>query len=88
VGVQGIYRFPASVARRCGQGLFCIYETPQADQPGHADILLTAAQFQDDKARKSATFDLGKELQPYFQTVDEYGLPALARIREQGKRLV
>lgn len=95
VRVEGIYKFPASLARSHGLAAkaelgdpryFGIYETRQDRQPAHADVLLAGNRFADERGRRDAAFELGRSLQPFFQTTSAFGMPALSRISQPGQK--
>jgi hypothetical protein len=71
---------PSGQVRR----LFCVYETPEPEFPSHADILLTASNFQSNNARKKQAFDFGASISPLFVRAEDYKEADLVGIKYQG----
>lgn len=93
IEVAGVIRFPAIAARSraftapSGQvrRLFCVYETPEPDFPSHADILLTAGNFQSGNARKRQAFAFRDDVSKFFIRAADYDKAELAGIKYQGE---
>lgn len=95
VTIIGVLRFPASLARsrRFPAGSehedkpkYCIYETPIAEYPSHADVLITATRFTSKNKRKNDAFELFGELQLLFVAAADYGKVNLSDITSLGEK--
>jgi hypothetical protein len=95
VTVAGVLRFRADLVRsrrfpagsdNSDKPKYCVYETPEAHYPSHADVLITAARFPSNNKRKGDAFELFAALQPHFVPAAAFAAANLATIVRMGEK--
>jgi hypothetical protein len=95
VSVIGVLRFAASVARNrqfaagseyANKPKYCVYETPKAAYPSHADVLITATRFASKSKQKNDAFELFADLKNWFVGVLDYEKANLVGIAKVGEK--